>query len=713
MVQAVYLAALLLFLAYAAHAALNVGGAVLDPLFAKWVNVVIPALCALVCLARARRVKAERGAWFLVALGIASWAGGNAYYSLFLIDVVPFPVPSVADGLWLAQYPFALAAVIVLMRSRLTAQGARVWLDGSIAGLSMAALSAAVVLPPVLTSAAHASLAQLMTDVAYPVGDMIVLGAVAGAIAVRSWRLDRMWGILALGFLAFTAADGIYVVEAAKGTYVVGTLLDAGWLLGALLLAAAAWQPIGRHVLERRESRRVLLLPLSFGSLALGLLIWDHYERLTAIALILSSAAIAAVVMRMTLASSENVRMLGRLREEAGVLAVKNEQLLEVDRLKDELRRSQQTEALGQLAGGVAHDFNNLLTVITGYAELLRPKLMVDPSATRQVDAIATATQRASELTRQLLTFSRRQVVETSEVDLNEVVLETREMLTAALGGLVRLETTLADDLSPISADRGQVSQVLVNLVLNARDAMPDGGTIEVTTGGCRRNSTAPENDAVLLTVSDSGEGIDEATQAKMFEPFFSTKGRDYGTGLGLSIVHGIVEDSGGSITVDSEIGAGTTFHLSFPSITSSAATPLRADTEDAHAVRSLRVLLVEDEQEVRNLVYEQLESLSHTVVAAPTPAQALELFGIGQFDVLVTDVVMPGLDGWQLARQIREQEHNLPVVLMSGYTNNAIDSIDAADVFGSTVFLSKPFTGDALAAKISAVVQKPELAYS
>jgi signal transduction histidine kinase/ActR/RegA family two-component response regulator len=613
--------------------------------------------------------------------------------------------------LWLSEYPLSVVAVVLLMRSRQAAAGARVWLDGAIAGLAVSAATAAIILPSVLSASVHASTAEFLTNVAYPVGDMVMLGTIGAALAVRHWRANRMWGSLTLGFLAFALSDGLYLIKVADGTYVVGTIIDTGWLLGGLFIAAAAWQPVEQPVVEQQRQSS-LLLPSAFGSMALFLLIWDHFERLTTAALLLSAASVVAVLGRMTLALAENLRMVARLREEAQALSLKNEELLEVDGLKESLRQAQKMEALGQLAGGVAHDFNNLLTVIGGYASLLVADVENDPDAAAKVDAIATAADRANDLTRQLLTFSPRQVMQTAHLDLNESVLETEALLSSALGDDIRLELRLADDLPPIRADAGQISQVLVNLVLNARYAMPLGGAVEITTSTGRFDvgRDVPDSEAgecVLLTVADTGSGIPPELLTRIFEPFFSTKGKD-GTGLGLATVYGIVEAGGGAVTVDSTADVGTTFRLVFPVAPPGSPTSL----DDAPADRAgdplaTRVLLVEDERAVRELLVEQLKALGHHVVAAPTPARACEIFEghAADFDVMVTDVVMPGIDGWHLTKRLRAERPDLPVVLISGYTAGAVDPLD---VGGSTAFLQKPFGIDALAENIQAVLGLP-----
>jgi signal transduction histidine kinase/CheY-like chemotaxis protein len=697
-VRVLYAAVALLFLAFTVHAVTNVGGNGLDSFFENWVSDAVPIGCATICFVRAWRVRAERTAWAAIGLGIALWAAGDIYYSLFLASRAVVPVPSVADILWLGEYPVSVLGVLLLMRSRHTAEDARAWLDGSISGLAVSAAVAAIVLPSVLSASSDVATAAFLTNVAYPVGDMILLGSIGAALAVRNWRFSRMWTGLALGFGVFALSDVLFLVKSADGTYVAGTVIDAGWLLGGVCLAAAAWQPIDSRAAGRRGGFG-LLLPSAFGSMSLFLLIWDHFQRLSTAALVLSAASVVAVLARMTLALAENLRMVARLREEAQALSMKNDELLEIDGLKESLRQAQKMEALGQLAGGVAHDFNNLLTVISGYTALLRSKVRdEDDGSAEKLDAIATAAERANDLTRQLLTFSPGQLVQTSEVDLNASVRET-EVLTGSTLGDVRLELRLTDGLPAIHADEGQISQVLLNLLLNARDAMSGAGVIGIAT----TIAHATDGDFVELTVTDTGSGIDLETQARIFEPFFSTKGKD-GTGLGLATAYGIVEASGGSIAVESTLGAGTTFTLQFPVSADASAACVIAP--EARAPETLRILLVEDERAVRELLVVQLESLGHSVVDAATPARACELYepSADDFDVVVTDVVMPGMDGWRLTTLLRALNPDLPVVLMSGYTDGAVDMLE---VGGATAFMQKPFDIDELAENIRAVVER------
>ena len=267
----------------------------------------------------------------------------------------------------------------------------------------------------------------------------------------------------------------------------------------------------------------------------------------------------------------------------------------------------------------------------------------------------------------------------------------------------------MADGLPPILADAGKISQVLVNLVLNARDAMPVGGTVAIATASTRIEDERDVRDGqsreyAVLTVTDTGSGIDSETQARIFEPFFSTKGKD-GSGLGLAVVYGIVEGCGGSITVDSVVGAGSTFSVVFPAAPpASSISP--SDAAGHGTPTSQRVLLVEDERAVRELLVEQLQAMGHQVVAAPTPARACEIYEQNpeDFDLVITDVVMPGMDGWALTTRLRAERPSLPVVLISGYTDGAVDPCDLS---GATAFLMKPFGMDALAENIQAVVDQ------
>ncbi|HWP34705.1 MAG TPA: response regulator [Thermodesulfobacteriota bacterium] len=380
--------------------------------------------------------------------------------------------------------------------------------------------------------------------------------------------------------------------------------------------------------------------------------------------------------------------------------------------LEAELQRAQKLEAIGRLAGGIAHDFNNLLTAITGYTELLLRRLGGDDPVRRDLEQIAKAAERAASLTRQLLAFSRRQVLCPRLLDPATAVRNVAAMLERLVGEPIELVTCVEPDLGLVKADPAQLEQVLVNLALNARDAMPQGGrlTLEassVTLDAARsgRDPALPPGRYVRLTVRDTGCGMDAETQAHLFEPFFTTKPLGKGTGLGLSVAYGIVTQSGGHIAVESAPGQGSAFSVYLP----------RADGADGEPAgrREARrgsetVLLVEDEEVVRQLVREVLQQHGYTVLEARQGEEALELArGYAEpIDLLVTDVVMPRIGGCELARRLAEARPSLKVLYVSGYTGNALTCGDTP--VEELAFLQKPFTPQALLAKVREVLDGP-----
>ena len=359
-------------------------------------------------------------------------------------------------------------------------------------------------------------------------------------------------------------------------------------------------------------------------------------------------------------------------------------------RLEAELLSSQKLESLGRLAGGVAHDFNNLLTGISGYASLVLERAGDDTALRRDVGEIERAAQRATELTRQLLAFGRRQVLRPRPLDLNASLADVASLLGRLLSEGIELEILPAPDLGTVHADPGQIEQVIVNLAVNARDAMPDGGRLTIET----RN--APD-DFVELLVTDTGAGMDEVTAAQVFDPFFTT--RDEGVGLGLASVYGIVEQSGGRVGVESEPGAGSTFTLRLPRIVAAAEAPAPAPEADVPD-GSETILLVEDEDVVRDLARRVLERQGYTVLpcADGEEALAVALQHVAPIALLLTDVVMPGLRGYEVAKQVAELRPGIKVLYMSGYAEEAFSDRPAMAV-GSTI--EKPFAVDALARRV------------
>ena len=369
-------------------------------------------------------------------------------------------------------------------------------------------------------------------------------------------------------------------------------------------------------------------------------------------------------------------------------------------RLEEELRQSQKMEAVGRLAGGIAHDFNNLLTAITNYSELLLDELAAESPLRADVGEIRAAADRAGALTRQLLAFGRRQVLQPTTLEVNDVVAELERMLRRLLGPEIVFGVALDAQAGHVSADRGQLEQVIVNLVVNARDAMPEGGTLAIQTGvtrvgqGCMTDLAPGEY--VRIVVRDSGSGMDEATQARVFEPFFTTKEPGKGTGLGLSTVYGIVAQSGGAVTIDSEPGRGTCMTILLPRVAPVASAPRRPSGSVAAIPKSgtlETVLLADDEESVRLAVARILTKAGYRVLAAANGPEALAAAAAhaAPIEILLTDLAMPGMNGKELAARIRALRPETRVVLMSGHGGDELARQDPER--DGLVFLQKPFT--------------------
>jgi two-component system cell cycle sensor histidine kinase/response regulator CckA len=357
--------------------------------------------------------------------------------------------------------------------------------------------------------------------------------------------------------------------------------------------------------------------------------------------------------------------------------------------LEDQLRHSQKMEAVGTLAGGVAHDFNNYLMVIAGYTELLAEQLASDDRARESVDAIAEAYQRCAHLTQQLLTLSRKRKPRPVMVDLSALVNGLASLVRSVLGETITLRLDLARDGALILADPLQVEQALMNLVVNARDAMPRGGELSVRVE--QRRDRVTDRPQVRLTIADTGSGIPHELRSRIFEPFFTTKQVGQGTGLGLSTVYAIVRDSGALIDFMSEPGRGTSFHIDWPrSEASGAGTRKSGPTPDAESSNGRRVLLVEDVARVRELLAAQLTRAGYRVLTAPHGIAALELLERERVDLVLSDMVMPQLGGIGLSEELRVRYPQLPCLLMTGYSSEALTSSDGRV---REQVLRKPFT--------------------
>jgi PAS domain S-box-containing protein len=406
---------------------------------------------------------------------------------------------------------------------------------------------------------------------------------------------------------------------------------------------------------------------------------------------------------------------IGPVRDASGRLvnyvAVKHDVTNEM-RLERQLMQAQKMEAVGRLAGGVAHDFNNLLGVITGYGEITRSKLRADDPLKSKVDQILKAAERAAGLTRQLLAFSRQQVLQPKIIDLNGLVTNLEKMLRRLIGEDVELGTTLDPGLGSVKADPGQIEQVLMNLAVNARDAMPDGGRLTIETRNAEldseyaaRRPPIRSGPYVMFAVSDNGMGMDAETQSHLFEPFFTTKEMGKGTGLGLSTVYGIVKQSEGYIWCYSEVGLGTTFKVYLPRVDEECS-PGQKPTAAAPPTRgSETLLLIEDDRSLRDLLDETLEGGGYTVLVADDGAKALQIAGeyAGAIHLIVTDVIMPGLTGRQVAERIKSMRSEVEILFISGYTSEAIGRHGVLE--SGAKFLSKPFTPDELLRKVRQVL--------
>ena len=387
--------------------------------------------------------------------------------------------------------------------------------------------------------------------------------------------------------------------------------------------------------------------------------------------------------------------------EPLGVVAVLRDVTREAQ-LEEELLHSQRMEAVGQLAGGIAHDFNNLLMVIQGYADELAGAQGLGAADREDVDAIRRAAQSAGQLTGQLLAFSRKQTLEPGIVDLNSIVEQLRALLCRVIGEDVELEAKLAAGPLEVCVDTGQMEQAITNLAANARDAMPGGGQLEIATSVVERDRER----WIQLTVTDTGGGIDECDIERIFEPFFTTKEPGKGTGLGLSMVHGFVNQSGGTISVESRAQGGTTFRILLPEV---AREPrVEPDREisppSEEVIRSARILVVEDDQAVRKMLCHALESAGHQIFQAANGERALELATMHgpTVDIVITDLVMPGMSGLELVDQLRKPCPGARVLLMSGFPSHP----STIDLTKDHELLDKPFSTNELLAKVASLIK-------
>jgi two-component system, cell cycle sensor histidine kinase and response regulator CckA len=412
------------------------------------------------------------------------------------------------------------------------------------------------------------------------------------------------------------------------------------------------------------------------------------------------------------------VRISGRAvssaDEPADVLEAIAEDITERRVLEDQFRQAQKMEAVGRLAGGIAHDFNNLLMVISGYTEVVLSQLEPSHPLHAKAQAIQQASDRATTLTRQLLAFSRKQLLELKVIDVNAIVEDMERLLRPLIGENVELTTRLVNGVGCTRADAGQLEQVIMNLVVNAKDAMPNGGKIVIRTDNVnldesyrREHTFIKPGPYIMISVRDTGHGMDRDTQARIFEPFFTTKEKGKGTGLGLSTVYGIVKQTGGYVFVQSEVGRGTAFTIYLPRVDEPLEAHGTAPASSAAAGGSETVLLVEDEESVRQLVRETLESRGYRVLEAENGQAGLAVAERhkDKIDLIITDVVMPGMSGHELAQQLLKLRPEIKVLYLSGYTEDVFAGETIAE---NQAFLQKPFTLQSLSRKVREVLGQP-----
>ena len=465
-------------------------------------------------------------------------------------------------------------------------------------------------------------------------------------------------------------------------------------------------QPVWKFVLEEETTRHVIMAKIA-GDVSFHETFERTYRR--------KDGTTLPVLVKDRVIRDKGGRIIG-IRSTVEDITERRRSEEALRKSEEQLRQWQKVEAIGRLAGGIAHDFNNLLMTIKGCSEILLQECDAQDPRREEAEEIQKAAERATSLTRQLLAFGRRQILQPQVLDLNKVVTNMNKMLQRVIGEDIQLLTVLEPKLRPVKVDPGQIEQVIMNLAVNARDAMPRGGRLTIETANvfldedyAQRHVSVKPGSYVMLAVSDNGCGMDQETQSHLFEPFFTTKEKGKGTGLGLSTVYGIVKQSGGNIWAYSELGRGTTFKIYLPMVTQAVKEKYaRTERRRISARGAETILLVEDEKAVRMMIRKTLQSKGYTVLEAQHGQEALSICEdySGPIHLMVTDVVMPLMSGKELAEQLAPQRPEMKVLYMSGYPDNSI--VQHGVLEPGTEFLQKPFTLNTLEAKVREILDAP-----
>ena len=654
----------------------------------------------------AARVKRTEGSWLavswsLLGLSFVMWTAANALW--LRASLLGLSSNGLApDLLFLLFYPLFLAGVACFPRQRRSPrERIRLILDLVIAALAAVVVQWVVIVGPILEQIDdQQGILSRIISLAYPIGDLLAMCAactlmwtsnVAGS-RVPAWLMTAGTGLLVV-------IDTIYGYQLLTNSYQSGNWLGIGWTISLVAIGLAGVHaatssvaiPTGsapQSTAFRPEAGSLLLSSVCF---AVAWLVVSAHQ--VSPGLTLTSWAVLAIivltVIRQTLVVIDNRQLTERLMlVNADLDRRVLERTSELAKTQDQLRQSQKMDAIGRLSGSVAHDFNNLLTVILGCAELGLQSSGSSDRVRKQLTSIRDTGQRAAELTRQLLTISRRAPVSVSLTNVHKVMKEIGEMMQRLLQGGITMEVKIGNEPQQIMIDGGQLVQVLMNLAINARDAMPDGGTLTM------QSELIDDGSMVRIRVTDTGTGMDEATKQQLFEPFFTTKPVGQGTGLGLATVHGIITQAGGRIEVVSTIGHGSTFIVLLPVATGRADTIPEQPANNGKGFVGLRVLLAEDEPAVRALAVHTLRALGAVVTEAADGAAALDSWHAHrcEFDLVFTDTRMPRVGGPQLIDELRQLRPYFPSILCSG-TIEGLEKLVPEDV----EILAKPYAIEAL----------------